>query len=77
MWMIQGSPRTPDRLLELSGSCVQQSEVFRTMIGALGHIIRVVLPQIRREWIRREHTMSQKGRDEWMTNGLLNLPSLI
>jgi hypothetical protein len=34
MWMIQGSLRTPDRLLELSGSYVQQSEVFRTMTGA-------------------------------------------
>ena len=36
MWMIQGSPRTPDRLPELSGSHVQQSEVFRTMTGARG-----------------------------------------
>ena len=36
MWMIQGSLRTPDRLPELSGSRVQQSEVFRTMIGACG-----------------------------------------
>jgi hypothetical protein len=34
--MIWGSPRTPDRLLELSGSRVQQSEVFRTMTGARG-----------------------------------------
>ena len=36
MSMIRGSPRTPDRLLELSGSRVQQSEVFRTMTGACG-----------------------------------------
>ena len=34
--MIRGSPRTPDRLPELSGSHVQQSEVLRTMIGACG-----------------------------------------
>jgi hypothetical protein len=34
MWMIRGSPRTPDRLSELSGSHVQQSEVLRTMTGA-------------------------------------------
>jgi hypothetical protein len=31
-----GFPRTPDRLPELSSSRVQQSEVFRTMIGARG-----------------------------------------
>ena len=31
-----GSPRTPDRLSRLSGSHVQQSEVFRTMTGARG-----------------------------------------
>ena len=36
MWMIQGSPRTLDRLPELFGSHVQQSDVFRTMIGARG-----------------------------------------
>ena len=36
IWMIWGSPRTPDRLLELLGSRVQQSKVFRTMIGACG-----------------------------------------
>ena len=36
MWMIWGSPRTPDRLPKLSGSRVQQSEVFRTMTGACG-----------------------------------------
>ena len=36
MWMIQGSPRTPDRIPELSGSHVQQLEVLRTMIGARG-----------------------------------------
>ena len=36
MWMIRGSPRTPDRLPELSGSCVQLLEVFRTMTGAHG-----------------------------------------
>ena len=36
MWMIQGSLRTPDRLPELFGSHVQQSDVFRTMIGARG-----------------------------------------
>jgi hypothetical protein len=36
MWIIRGSPKTPDRLPELSGSRVQQSEVFRTMIGAHG-----------------------------------------
>ena len=29
--MIRGSMRTSDRLPELSGSCVQQSEVFKTM----------------------------------------------
>ena len=31
-----GFPRIPDRLPELSSSCVQQSEVFHTMIGARG-----------------------------------------
>ena len=31
-----GSPRTPDRLPRLSGSRVQQLEVFRIMIGARG-----------------------------------------
>ena len=36
MWMIWGSPRTIDRLLELFGSCVQQSEVLGTMTGACG-----------------------------------------
>ena len=36
MWMIQGSPRTPDRLPELFGSHVQQSGVFRTITGARG-----------------------------------------
>jgi topoisomerase IA-like protein len=36
MWMIQGSPRTPNRLPKLSGSHVQQSEVLRIMIGAYG-----------------------------------------
>ena len=36
MWMIWGSPSTPDRLPELSSSRVQQSEVFRTMTGARG-----------------------------------------
>jgi hypothetical protein len=36
MWMNQDSPRTPDRLPELSGSQVQQSEVLRTMTGACG-----------------------------------------
>ena len=30
------SPRTPDRLSELSSSHVQQLEVLRTMIGACG-----------------------------------------
>ena len=34
MWMIRGSPWTPDRLSGLSGSRVQQSEVLRTMTGA-------------------------------------------
>jgi hypothetical protein len=34
MWMIWGSPGTPNKLPELSGSHVQQSEVFRTMTGA-------------------------------------------
>jgi hypothetical protein len=36
MQMIQGSPRTLDRLPGLSGSHVQQLEVFRTMTGACG-----------------------------------------
>ena len=36
MWMIRGSPRTPNRLPMLSGSCVQQSEVFRIMTCAHG-----------------------------------------
>ena len=36
MWMIWGSSRIADRLPELSGSHVQQSEVFRTMTGARG-----------------------------------------
>ena len=31
-----GSPRTPNRLSELSSSHVQQLEVLRTMIGACG-----------------------------------------
>ena len=31
-----GSPRTPDRLSELSGTHVQQLEVLRTMMGACG-----------------------------------------
>ena len=31
MWMIRGSLRTLDRPPKLSGSHVQQSEVFRTM----------------------------------------------
>jgi hypothetical protein len=39
MWMIRGSPRTPDRLPELSRSRVQQLEVFRTMTGACGPYI--------------------------------------
>jgi len=34
--MIRGSLRTPDRLSELFGSHVQQSEVLRTMTGACG-----------------------------------------
>ena len=34
--MIRGSPGIPDRLSELSGSHVQQLEVFRTMEGARG-----------------------------------------
>jgi hypothetical protein len=33
-WMIRGLLRTPDRLLELFGSSVQQSEVFRKMTSA-------------------------------------------
>ena len=36
MWMIRGSLWTLDRLSGLFGSHVQQSEVFRTMIGACG-----------------------------------------
>jgi hypothetical protein len=36
MWMIWGSLGTPDRLPRLSGSHVQQSEVFRTMTGVCG-----------------------------------------
>jgi hypothetical protein len=36
MRMIQGSPRTLDRLSGLSSSHVQKSEVFRTMTGACG-----------------------------------------
>ena len=36
MWMIRGSPRTPDRLAKLSSSHVQISEVLRTMTGARG-----------------------------------------
>jgi hypothetical protein len=31
-----GFPRTPDRLLMLSGSRAQQSEVVETMTGACG-----------------------------------------
>ena len=31
-----GFPRTPDRIPELCGLCVQQSEVWETMIGARG-----------------------------------------
>ena len=34
--MIQGSLRAPDKLPELFGSRVQQSEIFRTMTGARG-----------------------------------------
>ena len=34
--MIRGSSRTPDKLPKLSGSHVQQSEVFRTMTYACG-----------------------------------------
>jgi hypothetical protein len=34
MWMIRGSSRTLDRLSELSGSHVLQSEVLKTMTGA-------------------------------------------
>ena len=34
--MIRGSTRIPDRLPELFGSHVQQSEVFRTMTGEHG-----------------------------------------
>ena len=36
MWMIQGSPRTPDRLPKLSGSRVELLEVFRTITCARG-----------------------------------------
>jgi len=36
MWMIRGSPRTPNKLSELSGSHVQQSNIFKTMTGARG-----------------------------------------
>ena len=36
MWMIRGSPRTPDRLPRLSSSHVQQSEVCETMTGTCG-----------------------------------------
>ena len=36
MWMIRGSPRTPDRLPKLCGSCVQQSEVYETITGICG-----------------------------------------
>ena len=36
MWMIRGSLRIADRLFELFGSHVQQSEVLRTMTGACG-----------------------------------------
>ena len=35
-WMIQGSPRTPDRLPELSGSHVRLSEVWKTMMSTCG-----------------------------------------
>jgi hypothetical protein len=35
-WMIWVSPRTPDRLSELCGSHVQQSEALRAMISACG-----------------------------------------
>jgi hypothetical protein len=34
--MIRGSPRTLDRLPELSGSHVQQLEVLKIMTGACG-----------------------------------------
>ena len=36
MWMIRGSLRIADRLFELFGSHVQQSEEFKTMIGTCG-----------------------------------------
>jgi hypothetical protein len=36
MWMIRVSPRTPDRLPELSGLYVQLSEVYKTMVGTCG-----------------------------------------
>jgi hypothetical protein len=36
MWMIWGSPRTTDRLLELCGSRVQQSKVCETMTDTCG-----------------------------------------
>jgi hypothetical protein len=36
MWMIRGSPRTPDRLPKLSDSHVLLSEVWETMIGTCG-----------------------------------------
>jgi hypothetical protein len=34
--MIRVSPRTPDRLFELCGSHVQQSEALLAMIGTCG-----------------------------------------
>jgi hypothetical protein len=35
-WMIRVSPRTPDRLPELSGLHVQLLEVCKTMVGTYG-----------------------------------------
>jgi hypothetical protein len=35
-WMIRGSLRTPDRLLELSGLHVQLLEVWKTMVDTYG-----------------------------------------
>ena len=43
MWMIRGSPRTPDTLPELSISLVQQSEVFRTIMLEVYKVTRVGL----------------------------------
>ena len=36
MWMIRGSPKALGGLLELFGSRVQQSDLFRTMTCARG-----------------------------------------